>query len=233
MLREEILGQGHHAVRIAGERSRVRRTGNVASDRGVLRLGRGNGNGSSHADEAEKLRRDILVHAQAAGGGREWLHPTGVESVGGLKFAPIRHGRSLELPACRFVFEIAFTNRISVDRIAVGVGPIIMVLALDPEGSGRRGRCGPPHRDRHDEKGLVALHHVGHAVAQRNLHANVGRVGGEGGGAVVRLIGAHRRSLGTPGGGRARAGAQQKTAGTGRKDKGEKRSFFEKIDHFG
>ena len=71
------------------------------------------------------------------------------------------------------------------------VGPVVVILGLDPEASGRsRGRAFPDGHRHHKER-LVALHNIGHAVRGRNFHAHIRRIGRKGGRQIIGFVGTH------------------------------------------
>lgn len=173
VLSEEIIGQGHHSVGISGKRGGVRRAWDVPADGGVFGLGGGDGDGSAFADEAEELRGDVFMHAETASGGGEGLHPTGVETVGGLELAPVRHWGSFEAPACGLVLEVDAADDISFDGVAVGIGAVFVFFTTDTEVASGSGGGAAADGDGHDEEGLLAFHDVGHLVGEGDFDADV------------------------------------------------------------
>ena len=104
---------------------------------GILGLRVGDAHRSTDFDEAEKFRREILMHADAAVGAWAVLDPAGVKTVGRLEFAPVGHRRAFEGITGRPLAELAFFHAISAVGVAVGVGASFLGLGEDLEVSGR------------------------------------------------------------------------------------------------
>ena len=232
MLREKVLGESHHAVRVARKERGVGRTWNVAPDRGILGLGRRNRDRRADTHEAIKLGRDILVHAQATGGSRIRLHPIGVESISRLELTPVRHRRSLESPTRWLVPQIAFAHRVSIEGVSVGVGAVVVILGLDPEVSRGSWSRTLAHGHRHDEKRRIAFHDINHAVLKRYFDTNVGGIGGQGRRPVIGFVGPHRATLGASDRS-VRARTAKETGGTGDDNGREGHAVLKEGNHSG
>lgn len=85
-------------IGVIGERPGIWRAGNLPADGEVLRQGGSDGYRGAHLNKVIKLWCEVFMHAQASMSTGIWLHPARVESVVRLEFAPVWHGRPLEVP---------------------------------------------------------------------------------------------------------------------------------------
>ena len=183
----EVAVAGVHRACIVGQRAGVRRQRDVAES-GVFRLRVGDVHRGADLDQFEELRRDVLVHADAAVAGTVVLHPAGVEAVVRLELAPEWHRGTLEGPAGGFLVEIGLFHLVAAIGVAVAAGAVEFFLVEDGEGAGRGAGAGSADADGHHEERHVAFHDVGDLLAGGDLHAHGGGVLGQLGRAVIRVV---------------------------------------------
>ena len=145
------------------------------------------------------------MHAQASVGAGIWLHPAGVESVVCLKFAPIWHGGSLEVPTCGFFCEPCLNYSAVFRCVAMAVGPVFVIFLKNTECSKRSWFALRSDCYGHDQKRPAALHDVGCLIPDGYLDLYVGRIHSAGSRQIEGRVAS--RPTSTPGRGRTRHGA--------------------------
>ena len=113
------------------------------------------------------------MHADAAVGAGVVFDPTGVESVVGFEFAPVRHRGSLEQPSGGFLAQQCLPDVAAVVRVAVGIGAFFLDLVEDAEVATWSGAAGCPDGNGHGKEAIGALHDISALFAKRNLHFHI------------------------------------------------------------
>jgi hypothetical protein len=157
------------AVRIIGEWSGIRRTGNIAADGGILRQGSGDNYWGAFLNEMVELWSEVLMHAQASMSAGIRLHPSGMEPIVCFEFAPVWHGCPFEVPASRLFCEPCLDHLIILRGVAVAVGPVLVVLLENSETPKWSGFALGSDSHRHYQERPVALHDVGGLITDRDL----------------------------------------------------------------
>ena len=111
------------------------------------------------------------MHADAPVGAGMMFDPTGVESVVGFEFAPVRHRSAFEGPTCRFLAEHRLPDAATAVCVAVGVGAFLFDFIENPEIAFGCGAARCANRDGHGEKTVGAFHHIRALFAERNFDA--------------------------------------------------------------
>lgn len=88
-------------------------------------------NRRAHPDQAVKFGTKIFVHPDTAMGAGIVFHPTCMKTVSSLKFTPVWHGGSFELPTSWLLAEVGLPCFAAIGSIAVGVCTIPGHLAGD------------------------------------------------------------------------------------------------------
>ena len=177
-----------HAARVVWKWACIRGAGNVAADGGVFRLGLGDVNLCTHWDEAEELRRDVLVETETPVSARIWLLPTGVEAVAALELHPVRHRCPGELPAFWLLTDADLASLLAVISVTVAVRAALGLLVEDTEGSLWGWCVSFSNRNRGDKEWLATFHYVGHLVGDGDFDRDVRGIGRQGCGKIVSLI---------------------------------------------
>ena len=159
----------------------------VGAEGGILWLAAGDVDLSADAYEAEELRSDVFVEADAAMAGGAMFDPACVDAVVGFELAPIGHGGSDEGPAWWFLVDFGLASVAAFVSPAVRVGALAGGFVKDFEIAVR---CGAACANiaGGDQQGFAMFQNVDHLLAGGDFYRNRSGIGGQGSWSIVFLV---------------------------------------------